>query len=79
MSGVKEEDRSGSIVSEVSEGVAASDNIITFTADDVEALSSEYGKDEPGISSFPSTASFPVPQEDRQDNLDVTDIDVAFD
>ena len=63
----------GSIVSEESEGQNwQSDNTTAFATLD-EVLSNGTG-----ISSFPSSASFPVPQEDRQDDL--TDInDVAWD
>lgn len=68
----------GSIVSEESEGQNwQSDNTTAFATLD-EVLSCDCDKNGTGISSFPSSASFPVPQEDRQDDL--TDInDVAWD
>ena len=51
----------------------------TALAVDIEVLSMEYGQGESsGINSFPSTASFPVPQDDGQDS-DLTDIDVQWD
>lgn len=73
---VREEGNSCSIVSEESAG----GNATTFSAMAVEVLSSEDGCNV-AIGSFPSTASFPVPQEIGQGDLiaDMVDIDVAWD
>lgn len=54
-------------------------NTTTFSADADEGLSSGFNEGEHGISSFPSTASFPVPQEDRQNDFNGIDIDVTWD
>jgi len=77
---MKEDGSSESIVSAESEDKVANterDGTTTFTDDAVEILSSEYEKDGvTGISSFPSTASFPVPQEGRHADLsDIVDVD----
>ena len=60
--------------------VAAKSDNSTALAVDIEVLSMEYGQGEEsgGMNSFPSTASFPVPQDDGQDS-DLTDIDVKWD
>lgn len=75
----KEVGSSESIVSAESQDNAAGGNSTTLAADDMYALSSDFVKDEGGISSFPSTASFPVPEDDQQDDLTDIDIDVTWD
>ncbi|KAL3789620.1 hypothetical protein HJC23_003169 [Cyclotella cryptica] len=76
----KEEENTCSIVSEESAGGNLDGNTTTLSAMAVEVLSSEDGCNI-AIGSFPSTASFPVPQEIGQGDLiaDMVDIDVAWD
>jgi hypothetical protein len=66
------EEYSGSIVSDESAAIDAMT---------VEALPSDDNVKPVGINSFPSTASFPVPQEIGQGDLisDMVDIDASWD